>query len=205
MPNYCDNKVTVRGLVPSVMELVQLMRSDERVFDFENILPCPKSLHETTAGSDEMHYDIKYGDWEQIAAYPWCSEAPRESRNVFLNWWKTESRGRGMDVDAIADQYKSNLDLYGHRSWYSWCCDNWGTKWNAGEDAVDIPADIEMLAASGAKRKNKITVTYTFQTAWSPPYPVLQALANRFPALVIKIRWREEGGDRGSDTFEAET
>jgi hypothetical protein len=185
------------------MELVQLMRSDECVFDFEKILPCPATLHQAVSGSDEAHYDVKYGNWEQIAGYSWCSEAPKDSREAFLAWWKTESRGRVADFDVLADRYKHNVETYGHRSWYEWCCEKWGTKWNASDDAVDVPADIELLSASGNTRK-KITVTYEFQTAWSPPYPVLHTLAKTFPDLVIKIRWREEGGNRGSATFKYE-
>lgn len=50
--------------------------------------------------------------------------------------------------------------IYGSNNWYDWCRANWGTKWNAYSDCFD-------------KENNAIE----FDTAWSCPIPVLDALA----------------------------
>ena len=49
-------------------------------------------------------------------------------------------------------------------NWYDWSCDNWGTKWDA------CSVDYEEYDDS--------IVTFSFDTAWSPPLPVYEALAD---------------------------
>jgi Ferredoxin-like domain in Api92-like protein len=58
--------------------------------------------------------------------------------------------------DAIAAR---NVQEFGYPSWYEWAVDNWGTKWDIGEvdeDYMEKSADCK-------------TVTFSFDTAWSPP------------------------------------
>ena len=51
--------------------------------------------------------------------------------------------------------------------WYSWCVDNWDTKWEASEVEFECD-DSEIL-------------TVTFDTAWSPPEGVITKLREKFP------------------------
>lgn len=60
------------------------------------------------------------------------------------------------------------------RNWYDWCPKNWGTKWNA----YDISFD-------GYD-------TLRFDTAWSNPEPVMQALSKMFPSVVIWVMYADE-------------
>jgi len=48
-------------------------------------------------------------------------------------------------------------------NWYDWSVDNWGTKWDA------CSMDYEEYDG---------IVTFSFDTAWSPPLPVYEALAD---------------------------
>jgi hypothetical protein len=53
---------------------------------------------------------------------------------------------------------------YGYSSWYDYCVNEWGTKWDVGEDgASDIHPDGTMLN------------TY-FDSAWSPPIGAYEKL-----------------------------
>ncbi|HEU5085948.1 MAG TPA: hypothetical protein VFT99_00840 [Roseiflexaceae bacterium] len=61
---------------------------------------------------------------------------------------------------------------------YEWCHTNWGTKWNA----YDV-----------ARRDYDGHVVVTFQTAWSPPKPVIVALALRFPDHTFSLEYFERG------------
>lgn len=74
------------------------------------------------------------------------------------------------------DRWKAE---YGHADWYSWSIVNWGTKWNANEP---------ILTARCAG-----SIAYTFSTAWSPPLPIIQALAERFPKLKLSLKYYECG------------
>lgn len=63
--------------------------------------------------------------------------------------------------------------------WYEWNTDNWGTKWNARDTQTDS------LVENGF---------VSFQTAWSPPLPVMDALAKMYPNLDFDYKFVEEQG-----------
>ena len=51
-------------------------------------------------------------------------------------------------------------------NWRTWSIENWGTKWNAYESEI-LPDEF----------------AFAFDTAWSPPYPVIVAIANSLPGV----------------------
>ena len=57
---------------------------------------------------------------------------------------------------------------------YEWCCDNWGTKWNAYEVAV-----------------TKWDGIY-FDTAWATPEPIFRELSKRFPDVTLVVEYADE-------------
>lgn len=62
---------------------------------------------------------------------------------------------------------------------YEWCCNNWGTKWGTYEGV-----------------RNKTTsksFCVSFLSAWSPPIPVLEKLAEIYPQVSIKMKSYESG------------
>ena len=68
--------------------------------------------------------------------------------------------------DAIANGQPDAvmIEKYGYSSWYDYCVNEWGTKWDVGEDgATDIHPDGTMLN------------TY-FDSAWSPPIGAYEKL-----------------------------
>jgi len=62
---------------------------------------------------------------------------------------------------------------------YEWCCEHWGTKWNAY-----------------GQKKLSPTAIY-FLTAWSAPEPVMDALAAKFPDVSFTLEYADE--DVGSN------
>src|SRR5690606_37803499 len=62
-------------------------------------------------------------------------------------------------------------------NWSSWQRENWGTKWNAYQCSCMV---------DGGKAIIK------FDTAWSIPYPVIAAFANRF-GISFEHRYFDEG------------
>lgn len=72
--------------------------------------------------------------------------------------------------------------VYEH-CWYGWNQEHWGTKWNGYNTQIEpIPGDLCRLQ---------------FDTAWSHPIPVMEALAARFPEETIGVEWADE--DFGSN------
>lgn len=76
--------------------------------------------------------------------------------------------------------------------WYEWRVANWGTKWNAS-DLCDI---VQQTLKNGVKSY------FAFSTAWSPPIPVIEAAAAKFPTLEFTLKYWEGGcGFRGTAQF----
>jgi len=66
----------------------------------------------------------------------------------------------GDDYEAKRDAIVArNVQEFGYPSWYEWSIDNWGTKW----DISEVPEEMFELNNDGK------TVTFSFDTAWSPP------------------------------------
>jgi hypothetical protein len=62
---------------------------------------------------------------------------------------------------------------------YEWCYKNWGTKWNAYR--------VEMVL------REEYQAIIKFETAWSPPFPVIAKLAEMFPHGKFTLQFCEPG------------
>jgi hypothetical protein len=63
-------------------------------------------------------------------------------------------------------QQEANLQKHGYNDWYSFCVNEWGTKWDVGADgypAQDIPGGLML----------------TFDSAWSPPIQAYEKLMDQ--------------------------
>lgn len=85
----------------------------------------------------------------------------------------------------------SNLEKYGCKDWYDWCIRNWGTKWDAGNQ--------EMNLAQGEDKKKFIDdivedeeFLIYFETAWSPPMNWMQRATEKFPLIYFVNKVAEE-------------
>lgn len=67
---------------------------------------------------------------------------------------------------------------------YGWCIENWGTKWGtySGNGVVIVEHDNDMIEAQ-----------LSFESAWSPPRPVLEKMAELYPNLTFRAESFEGG------------
>jgi len=71
----------------------------------------------------------------------------------------------------------------GEVCWYSWNCDNWGTKWGAYSHE-----ERELVGHEG-----EVQLRLRFDTAWSAPTPIFEAIEKRWDLKVVAITI-DEGG-----------
>lgn len=159
MPNWTENKITVTGDAGDIRDFLHSVRSKESDFDFENLIPMPEILNHTACG-------IHYFDGKMCKS------------------WYTVDIDRLFDTDDRPFTYEEELELsaIGHNSWYSWCVENWGTKWNA---------KIPKIHSMGIETEVEIT----FDTASSAPIPIFNKLHEMFPKLTFLFEWSNEGDD----------
>jgi hypothetical protein len=127
----------------------------------------------------------------------WCEnelqiEGEKERLNEVMEFFKNEKGEVEFDFNKLIpypEEYQKMDDegdgICGkgfNSGGYEWCCKNWGTKWNACE----INLDDSNMEFSGY-------IEYSFDTAWSPPKPVILALTKKFPKLKIYHRYFECG------------
>lgn len=65
-------------------------------------------------------------------------------------------------------------------NWYNWNSSNWGTKWDASDTVLVDETDD--------------AINYSFSTAWSPPLPVLEAIARQYSDMTFTLTFEEEQG-----------
>ena len=70
---------------------------------------------------------------------------------------------------------------------YEWVIQNRGTKWNCSECEI---SDENYYSYKDGKFGE---IKYTFNTAWSPPIPVIEAMSKKYPKLKFDLRYFERG------------
>jgi hypothetical protein len=90
-----------------------------------------------------------------------------------------------------AEQAEANVEKYGAADWYQWCINNWGTKWDVGEE-VDT-----------ATRIDENTVKLSFDTAWNPPVNFYEHLAAELDFDITAYYLEEGMGFAGKYTSDA--
>ena len=156
MPNYVYNTVTFNPEdVEKVKALVCTPGVDES-FDFDKIIPMPKTLSIVSGSSTYAAIDFLNGRFDKIKDYPDEGDFPDVDK--FLDSTTHPSTLPELAVYASIVQY--NFAAYGASDWYTWRNRHWNTKWNACE-----PYWCDNVCH--------------FDTAWSSPDPVFLELSKK--------------------------
>jgi len=70
---------------------------------------------------------------------------------------------------------------------YEWCIKNWGTKWGICNAEL---GNADYISADSISYE----LEYTFDTAWSPPTPIVKKMSEMFPSLTFTLKYFEGGG-----------
>jgi hypothetical protein len=204
MPNWVTNHLTIEAENEERLnEIMTAIAYDDKglgTIDFNKINPMPPELNiESGTQSDRALKLYKQYEKEKTATVlvAVVSGMPQD----MLDFGLKDLRKR-FDLAAKndADWHErgkirfENIEKYGHPDWYSWCSSNqpghWGTKWNS--TPMDDPHEYD-----GSNRLE-------FQTAWSPPEPVIVRLSEMFPDAQFRHRWADEdiGMNVGEITYQ---
>jgi Api92-like protein with ferredoxin domain len=187
MPNWCENDLYITGPnVAAVLEAIAGQDGDDKTaFDFNKIVPMPEELNIESGTNTDFALDIARGDVSKWLAYPWAIEA-----GIVDAVGLCKRQEKSIDeMRALGARVLSNIKKHGAPTWYDWRIAHWGCKWNA--------SDVTIL------RSATRTAKLTFNTAWSPPIPVIAALAARFPDNKFKLNYFERGCSfQGGSTYE---
>jgi hypothetical protein len=87
------------------------------------------------------------------------------------------------DIALLHKQYKANIEKHGFETWYDFCIEKWGTKWNASHAMLGEPTEKDKDAY------------YEFNTAWASPDAIIKAMSKAYPTLSFEVTSDEEGHD----------
>jgi hypothetical protein len=164
MPNCTSNVIHVAGDCAAIREFLAFMRgSDDQLFDFNKLIPMPELLRHTGSGLHTFD-GVEHRTWYII-----------NPDITFLD------PGYDKNERPFTPEEKAALAEIGADNWYDWAIENWGTKWNACNVEIDDISEAD----------NSLEIA--FETAWSPPFPVFQAIAAKFTHLNFEFTWSDEG------------
>ena len=187
MPNHITNVVSFKTSSKGVEEILNTIKGEEEIIDFNKIIPMPKSLN-ITSGSriDTGIAVLKFlnnGDDSQLKKmldYVWVKAENITTCEQLSDYLLKEDRVDLEEAKIAMDNEKE----HGFKDWYSWSIANWDTKWNAYSTSSD---------------DNSIT----FDTAWSTPQTVIRKLSSMFPDVEMTLEFADEdfGHNCGTLTF----
>lgn len=167
MPNHVTNKIKA----PS--HVIAALLNDEGNVDFDRIIKF----------DGEFPWDGVSMDAEQMAEIVTGKGVDEHPLIAALQQANRARASIKQMSDSSFDQFVQMLRNYRKCDFFhgmDFARQNWGTKWNAYSQSVDVSAG-----------------TAKFDTAWSCPKPVFEALSKRFPEDLIEVQYADE--DIGSN------
>lgn len=163
MPNWVINELTCDQ--PHVLSQLR---------DFNRIIPMPLILEKTVSGSHSHHFeqlvDEKMTYCEMLQRPPAYLRKDENGNKVYVTGEADKAAW-----PSLLRRYYLGLKLYGHPTWYDWCLYHWGCKWNAKDFEIN---------ESGTRCR--------FETPWSHPMPLVEALSRTYPQALIEVQFADE-------------
>jgi hypothetical protein len=163
MPNHITNDVRILGPAADLADIKARAQHDDFEFDFGAFIPFPDELIGIHSGGVNI-------DGVQHQIWRIQEEIDGEREHGFWG-------AGGTPVAVPEEEQEALIRDFGATNSYDWCIQSWGTKWNA----YNVNWEVSDY------------VIVKFDTAWSPPRPVFQAIANQYPKVFIENRWVDEG------------
>lgn len=219
MPNHVKNIVKFNCDNEKLLEILLKIQYDNNgenqeyglgTIDFNKIIPMPESLKiekgsrtddaielymtavnpkASYFGSDKQTENEFIQLEYKIRAY---SEDKHRNYRTKLSLYEINNILQYDDIGEMLSIGKTavdNIQKYGTPTWYEFCINNWGTKWNS----YDCLNNIENVGNGQIE----------FSTAWSSPDQVIEKLSEIFTDVEIKHLWADEdiGRNCGERTY----
>ena len=173
MPNHVKNilkfKNLKKGQIDILINSLTVIEDGQRYFDFNKIIEMPESLR-LVSGSLE-NYAIKYVELKEHNLHLDEKDKLEEQnkkfveslteKQIFEDYSETYKKYNINNLYDLGKLYLNNKTKYGTTTWYNWCIENWGTKWNAYDQSI---------------KEGKTFVKFIFSTAWAMPKPIYNKL-----------------------------
>ena len=166
-------------------------------FDFNKIMPMPRDLNiqscaidlkiavfitgKKTFAPEEMPEEFKKIADEQFIPLEekMAGTEYKDSEHEWACLKDMLSKIADNQMDELyemGERCVTNILLYGSPTWYEWCWENWGCKWNASGPFV------------------RQTDIIKFETPYAPPGGILRRISRDHPSVLMECVCLEESG-----------
>jgi hypothetical protein len=179
MPNWCYNTFTIKGSGKEMDKFKSTLYSEPKrtiVYTKEEIFAIKNNALKELKKSKRA-----INDMNTFIALRKLSLIEYAKSNFALD---TDEDGNAYrEEDGLLSRFypmpsKITLEASANPKWYSWRCDNWGTKW-------DVTIDGE--------NSSDCEVFLSFDSAWAPPLAWLKVVAEQYPSLEFSMSFEESG------------
>lgn len=183
MPNWVANKIDLSKISKQKFnEISEFMKSKDpdtgeiNEFDFNELVPMPKELEIEDSTDTDKGMEVRLSELKK------AGRTIKSLRKKYPEIKSIETFKKDYPkIYQLGCRAVSNVDKYGYPTWYRWCNQNWGTKWNSSD--VDISFTEQVI---------------TFQTPWDAPEPIIKAFAKKLSK--VKFKWIYADENCGSNT-----
>jgi len=127
----------------------------------------------------------------------WCENqlvmsGPLKSVEAVLSGMKTIDEN-GKEQLKLLEPFIPLPDSLEDNEWYTWCNENWGTKWD-----IHSPSIVKRFFSIEEIDGNRESIEFIridFDTAWSPPEAGIITISKMFPDVVFFLYYIEYGMD----------
>mgnify|MGYP003116921855 FL=1 len=182
MPNWCENTLEIYGDTDKMKEFYEFFGGRDKLQDnfcFNNITTLPQELDGTRSPSNIVSQE-DYDRYTQLEKKHNIKDSQDVVRLVEDGTITEEERDLLWKEGITQEMSDRLVSEYGYDNWYDWQVNHWGTKW-------DIKGDV------GINDIDDETCSLVFQTAWSPPEPIVDKLQEMFPDLTFYGGYIGEG------------
>jgi hypothetical protein len=179
MPNWVATVCEFTGEDKDIKAVLEEISSEESKFDFNKLIPMPASLEIESSTRSSLAYTYYYV--KKFNRLPERKHSYYKDKSEVIERVEKDIKVSSQEMLEMGKTLYENIEKYGAPTWYDWCCNNWGTKWNACESEV-------------------YGQTLEFRTAWGFAEPVMRKLAELCVKYGVEFEgeWADE--DMGCNT-----
>lgn len=173
MPNWCDNSLNVKGPSKDIKRFKKFVSVEEKIIIPKNEIKDAFDKEINNKAFYREHLDL-YLEHIKMTPQQYFKQVKRYPFN---------KNGDVIEQPMCFSFNKINPRPKETKDWYAWntSSEGWATKW----DACDPELNYE----------SKEELSYIFNTAWSPPIPVIEKASKLFPKLNFTLEYSESGND----------
>lgn len=195
MPNWTTNIIKCK--IENLLKFLTITPEGKWSFDFNKLIPMPKEL-DLESGTEEYDaiacYFLAVDEQEKVhikqilssrSLFRGVSRTYMDEYLEIIRLLNCRDKYDGEYPEELVELGKkcvSNIDKYGHPTWWEWTRENWGTKWNVGTE-VDVSIN------------EYIEACVSFETAWCVPMGIVKKYAELCTDDEFHWEYRNEDPD----------